>query len=92
MALTVTNIKPTVSVNDHAPVNGDGLIGSDLISTSGSGSVDILSNGTRAATVSGPKSTITTYSPPTYSLDRIFYNNSWRYRLNTPGGYVGIRG
>jgi hypothetical protein len=103
MAVTVRNIKSgaapnLVLLNDHtqltAPAdNNRPVYENDLLATTGSAaSVEIASDGQCAAIVQGANSSISVYSPPSYGLDRIYYNNSYRYKLRTPGGYVGIRG
>ncbi len=100
MAVTVRNIQSHApdyvkrnSSNLSSSNNNDPVFENDLLETTGpTASVDIASNGTCAAIVQGTNSTITVYSPPSYGLDRVYYNNSYRYKLRTPGGYVGIRG
>ena len=100
MGNDLRNITPAppnnqVTVNGHA-ANANQAVGEfDLVQTSGAGasvSIFYTEGNQAAASVSGPSSAITTYAPPTQSLVRVYYNNSYRYKLQTPGGYVGIRG
>ncbi len=64
----------------------------DLVETQGAtSSVQVNDATTPAARVYGTNSYISVYYPPA-TLDRIYYNNSYRYKLRCPGGYVGIRG
>jgi len=91
----ITPPPPTASVKvdgRHAS-NGEEVYEYNLVeTTTANASVTIESDGQPAANVAGSYSSITVYSPPTISLDRVYYRNSYRYKLKTPGGYVGIRG
>lgn len=93
--MTIRNIVDPngVKVNGRAITEGMTVSESDLVETTNStSSVNLMSDGQKAATVSGASSAITTFTPPTISLDHIFYNHSYRYKLRTPSGNVGIRG
>jgi hypothetical protein len=98
MAVRLRGINPrppsSSVVVDKVPANeGDLVYEHSLVETTTSNaSVGIDSDGQWAATVSGTYSKVNVYSPPTISLDRVYYRNSYRYKLRTPGGYVGIRG
>jgi hypothetical protein len=64
----------------------------DYLETEGSTSqAQVKSNGATAANVYGQNPTNVYVFPPS-SLTRIYYNNSYRYQLTTPNGYIGIRG
>ncbi len=86
--VTRNSIPPPVDAYNGMPVYEN-----DLLETQGSTSSVAVNDGSSvAAVVQGTNSSITMYSPPSSGLDRIYYNNSYRYKLRSPGGYVGIRG
>ena len=68
----------------------------DLLETRAVGASVIVEDPTfvpaaTAAVVYGAYSYFNVYYPPA-TATHIYYNNSYRYKLHSPGGYVGIRG
>jgi hypothetical protein len=93
MALRLANVNQSAKVNGALAANNQSVADPDYIETGSGGSLQIVVvGGSVAATVSGPTSTIVTTSPPTTALVHVFQNGSYRYRLETSGGNVGVRG
>jgi hypothetical protein len=84
-----------VLVNNQETCQDAVLPENALIDVRASGRVTLLVNnrtGPVVATVVGSSPSITTYSPPVSNLLLYYYNNSYRYRLDTGAGDVIIRG
>lgn len=84
-----------VWVNNQETCQDAVLPDNALIEVKASGKVTLLVNnrtGPVVATVVGSSPSITTYSPPLSNLLLYYYNNSYRYRLDTGYGDVIIRG
>ncbi len=91
MALTIDNISGPVWLNGTLVTSATPVGDADYLATGASGSVSILCDGVLAATVAGTNSTVQPYMPPAQSLTQTYYQYSYRWRLKTPGGSVGIR-
>ena len=99
MALNVRNVAGQVFLNGQAVPNGtsSGINSSgDYISigaTSQAAIVDQASNVTVAIidTTGSPTPTMQTFGPYAQSVYQVYYNGSYRWQVNSPGGSVGTR-
>lgn len=91
MAMRIDNISGLVLVNGNRVTQAMDLADGDCVETGAGGSACIYSDGVLAATVSGPNSSLQSYTPPTLGLSQGYYRYSYRWLLKTPGGSVGIR-
>ncbi len=95
LKLTPSGTANGVFKNNVAISVATSVVETDLVETRLNGAhatITIPTTNQCAAQVNDANSAITVYIPPSYSLDRVYYNNSFRYKLSAPGGYVGIRG
>ncbi len=91
MALEIRPDRGEVKVNGQRILQTQALSCPGLVETGPDGVAYVYDGGAHAATIAGPQSTTTVYAPPSQQFVTVYYNSSYRWRLKTPGGSIGIR-